>query len=391
MKKYIPCLAALLDLCLLSCEKEIRFRQPLSEPKLVLECVARPDTALRVRLSRSRFFLENTDRFSLVNDAELKLSVNDAPAVRMAYDDAGWYEASYIPRCGDRLSLEAQTPSLPPVHAEETVIEGVSRFVPGDSVSSCSAFPVQEYYVYPDDHVTCIDVRKGNTNELVFVESARMPDSVAGVVTRDYRYKLEFVFQDRPGRPDYYQMSVKAYENAGTEDNPCFYESSVQLESRSLKTSNYYQNLDDEYEESQWWYTAGDCRFTDEFFDGEEVRLSIVVNHLCDYDVVTDRAELIPVSSGRQIRLVVTLTSLSESSYLFSQSRASAAEESLTGLFSEPVQIFSNISGGIGIFGSACDRYSEVLLTTPNFSQRTFDPIIYTDYLPSAENIVSLP
>lgn len=378
--KYGPMLLMLL---LLSCEKEIRFKQSVSEPMMVLESVVVPDSTMRVCLTRSRFFLDNTDRFTRVSDATLQLFVNDVATEQLTYDDEGWYQAAYVPRSGDRLRLQAESPSLPAIHAEETVVTGVAALLTGDSTSSYTAYQVSDYEYYTYDTLTYIVINRPDAYDYVIVPTSRMPGDVAGLECRDYRYRVEFVFQDKAGSADYYELSLQTDYNAGTNDQPDFFTGGnnffagaiMTMESRSLRTSNYYLNLDEDEEGDGIlsFTNTATRRFSDDFFDGEEVRICLVL-HLYDYDLIDGDGRRIPISEGTQLRLGVTLSSLSENYYLFRESRASASNDDLVGIFSEPVQVYSNITGGAGILGSICDRSAERLLTTPNFDRRVYDP-----------------
>lgn len=381
LKKYGPLLLLVL---LLSCEKEIKFRQAVSSPMLVMESVVVPDSAMQVRLSRSRFFLESTNRFSFVPDADLQLFVNGVPTEQLSYDDEGWYRAAYVPRSGDRLRLEAVAPSLPAVHAEETVVTGVADFQPGDSTSSYTTSQVADYEVYINDSLAYVYVSRTDGFDYLIVPASRLPEVVTGVVCHDYRYRVEFVFTDQADRADYYELSLQPDFNAGTLDHPDFFtdgnffygSATFSMESRSLRTSNYYLDLDADDETGDGFMAlAGTAarRFSDEFFNGEQVRISLVL-HLYDYDAIDGEGKAVPLSEGVQMRLGVTLSCLSENYYLFRQSMDSASDDDLIGVFSEPVQVYSNIDGGVGILGSYCDKSAVRLLTTPNFSQRVYDP-----------------
>ena len=382
MKSLIKYGPLLLIVGLLSCEKEIRFRQEVSEPMMVLESVVVPDSTMRVCLTRSRFFLDNTNRFARVSDATLQIFVNDVATEQLAYDDEGWYQAAYVPRAGDRLRLQAEAPSLPAIQAEETVVTGVAALLAGDSTSSCTTYQIRDYESYAYDTLTYIMIYRTDGYDYVIIPTSRMPEEVTGLECRDYRYRVEFVFQDKKGSADYYELSLQTDYNAGTNDHPEFFTggdnsfagATMSMESRSLRTSNYYLNLDEEDEDDDIlsFTNTSARRFSDEFFDGEEVKISLVL-HLYDYDIIDGEGNRIPISEGTQLRLGVTLSCLSENYYLFRESRASASNDDMIGIFSEPVQVYSNVTGGVGIFGSICDRSVERLLTTPNFDTRIYD------------------
>ena len=66
--------------------------------------------------------------------------------------------------------------------------------------------------------------------------------------------------------------------------------------------------------------------------------------------------------SEYRARLIVEVTSLTRDQYLFRKTMQSYTSDDMIGIFSEPVQVHSNINGGIGIFGVCVKQSTTIYL-----------------------------
>jgi len=90
--------------------------------------------------------------------------------------------------------------------------------------------------------------------------------------------------------------------------------------------------------------------FNDEIIDGKNYSLKFTVN-MTSYEDLSGKKDtsLVIVNKPVKKEMVVEITSISKSYYLFL--KTTEASSGGTDIFTEPVQIHSNINGGIGIFG----------------------------------------
>jgi len=94
--------------------------------------------------------------------------------------------------------------------------------------------------------------------------------------------------------------------------------------------------------------------FNDDLLDGKEYKLKIKTNSYNYYNY--DNSEVV------RNEILVELQSLSPSYYMFQKTlEASNNTDGFMEYFSEPVQIYTNVKGGIGILGS----YSSSFYTIP--------------------------
>src|SRR5574344_2895864 len=140
MKRLLPllCLMALLA----ACEKDIEFDGAITEPMLVINAVALPDTTLSVEVTESRFFLVSQDTFTTVKNATVSLFVNGTFKENCAHQANGRYTSNYRPSEGDHIRLSVSAPGLQMVSAEtmipmRPVIERIDT-----SLSIPEAYPI---------------------------------------------------------------------------------------------------------------------------------------------------------------------------------------------------------------------------------------------------------
>ncbi len=107
--------------------------------------------------------------------------------------------------------------------------------------------------------------------------------------------------------------------------------------------------------------------FSDELFNGKQYGLRVSFNsHSAEYfdEKETDYGPGYPngveVKQPIKQELVFFLQSISKSYYLYLRTRS--ASMNMIDFLSEPVQIYSNVNGGIGIFGSYATAISRIEL-----------------------------
>ena len=122
MKKHIISALTLLALAFTACETEIEYKGDEQEPLLVLNCIAEAGSTAYVSVSHSIFFLGSTEQVDMsLKDAVVTLEVNGKSAT-LAYDQE-WdlYVDERILHEGDRLKVSVTHPKFGTVTAEDVV------------------------------------------------------------------------------------------------------------------------------------------------------------------------------------------------------------------------------------------------------------------------------
>ncbi|MDR0541027.1 MAG: DUF4249 domain-containing protein [Dysgonamonadaceae bacterium] len=291
MKKYGILLAGLIS-CFSACEKEIEFKGGETEPQLVLNSILTPDSAIRVHLSESRFFLADKAEFKNIRNAAVTLLKNGEVIETFRDAGEGYYVADYRPKTGDRLQITASASGLEPVE--------------------CSA------EILPAPTVLSADMVKLSTdNDYDLTVSLKDPSE-----TSDY-YRIDMYVMVYDGKSGYYYPGDVLYDS----DDMVF--GSAGLDPFGAGNNYYYV-------------------FSDELFNGKEYKLKLRLYHLIN-------------DQEGKTKLFIELQHITKDYYLYLKSRNVALGDEI-GLFTEPVQIYNNIQGGIGILGSYTSTVYELPL-----------------------------
>jgi hypothetical protein len=311
MKRNLFLMLASLSVVLYSCYQDIDMETYRPEPDLVLNGILSADTTVMLSISRTKFFTD-TDSYEVVRDANVSLSVNGVFSEQMqwvadeSFYGGGIYASGYKPQTGDLIRIEAIT-----TYGEAWVEETIPQKVRIEDV----AFSHKEIY----DHK---GYRIGKNGELIEVP------------THEITYRITFA--DKIETADYYCIRIDNPEppfNMGNLDyssDPLFIEQVSVVD--GLFGGKTIQG-------------QGGRSFTDQLINGQHYTL--IVKEIChDY-------EYAPTLDRRIILYTITE---SYYHYLTSIQTAVDAANSInlsTFGFAEPVRIFTNIHGGIGIMATS--------------------------------------
>ena len=291
-----------------ACEKTLEFDGEETQRLLVLNTFPNPDEELKVELSHSRFFLDNDNKPWEMTGAAVSLWKDGTEIDHLWADpyQPGLYVSDYRPNEGETLRLTASAPGFDPV---ETTFS-IPRRVPIISVDAVNKNPGENDPDYEDYY-----------DERYLV------------------YDLSVKFQDEGDVDNFYRIQTKlelTYQNGDIVYEPMWFE----RDDIVFGETDVLDMSENEYGE-----------FSDALFDGKEYTVKLGVEHYAyywGYDT-----EIISAA------IVVELHQITEDFYLYLRTRtASVMAEDFGGLFFEPVQIFNNIEGGIGIAGGySVDRF----------------------------------
>lgn len=322
--KHILCLGILLATT--SCMKEVDLEHLRPDPKLVLNSVASQGEPLKASLSRTWFYTEDYPNVT-IEDARLNLYVNDRLIGEMnwkveesEYYSTANYVSSYIPVVGDKIRIEAEKDGFRGVMAED-VIPGkpALKKLVGETYKEDSPYYSSEKRRYK---VTFNDDPRANDCYLIRFSLGRP--------TYDYEYQQGSV-------PTFTGEYSWSQEYIDFTSDPVFNDK-ISILDRVLG--------------NDWLSGSGGRPFSDELFNGKEYTMTLDSNS-GSHTYWPYEEERMPDS------IRVYLYAISEPYYKYLSAVASLSDGSLNndladiGL-AEPVRVFSNIKGGLGIFGTAC-------------------------------------
>lgn len=337
VKKY-PIMLVLMAVLvtIISCEKEIKFKGEAVQPMMVLNGLINPDSAIKVHLSKSKFFLSDEYGTTHVVNADIEIFINGISKGKMQYQDRGVYTSSVYPNIHDTVELVVANTDLPGVRAKVTIPDQ-STIISMDTTIKIIEFDDSDFINYGNsggEYGEDWEVVERNTFKDILV-SLKFKDP--GSIENFYRLnaKTQYV--------EYYDDSLSIYE----EYRP------ITIEGVDNTANNDITGIFDFMVRDQYSHTM-----TDEFFDGRENSLKfrfLLANDNYEYwdDSWGERPTgglIRPEPDSTNLFLVVNLQAVSKEMHYYYKTKASATE--VVEFFSEPVQIFSNVANGAGVLGS---------------------------------------
>ena len=344
--KYFLYIAPVLIVFLLSCEKEIKFNGNEVKTKLVLNGLLTPDSVVKIQLTASKFFLDMKNgsdfyylspdekeegNFRRINNAIVELWKNGNKIEELSNIGKGYYVGTYVPQTGDNLRITASCEGFDPIECSNEIVTPT----PIISIDTMNFRRDKGYYYqYSEDGSYYID-----------------SSSYYSIISFD----MDITFKDPKDIPNYYTINlyVKYYLANGD----------------SLYSQIAYGSDDMVFHTENDMSFLGDDRnylkstlFNDDLLDGKEYKLKIKIDNYINATAVywINNESLDVVDVGKE--MFVELQSLSPEFYMFRKTRdASYNMDETMKYFTEPIQIYSNIEGGLGILGS----YSSSFYTIP--------------------------
>lgn len=288
---------ALLSILIVSCTKTVEFNGEMSESKIVINSIFSPDTSLWVNITTSRFFLDNAP-ITFIDNATVSVYENGNYVSDMTHSGAGNYSIpTLIPRPEVTYSLKVTAPDKEDVTCE-------------------TSFPTPINIVSID---TINNFNQENWNSY---------------------YSIKLKIADPAGEKNYYRISVYADRYIYQVDQPDSY--TVYRELPWIYSDD--PAISGGGEEETDIFDSGVYNeyniFDDTFFDGSEYILDFVM----DSDFLMEDVE------ENYAKVFFVLETLSEEYFTYLRSKT-VHKSSSDDFFSEPVPIYSNITGGIGYFG----------------------------------------
>jgi hypothetical protein len=307
VKRNLFGILVVLATVLSSCYRDIDMEKQRPEADLVLNGVISADTAVMLSISRTKFFTD-TSPYEVVTDAGVSLSVNGLFREQMqwtadeSFYGGGIYISGYEPKAGDRIRIEAAT-KYGDAWVEETIPAGVA--IEDVTLSHRLIYDHKGHGL--DENGDLVEIPTLEiTYQITFTDKAETAD-------------FYFIRIDNPNPP---------FTNLGNLD--------YSLEPVFVEQVSVVDGLfGDKTIQGQ-----GGRAFTDHLLNGQRYTLVIRETQSSSYDR----------------RILLYAVTESYYNYLTSMQMSTDAENSTnlsTFGFTEPIRIFSNIHGGVGIMATS--------------------------------------
>ena len=317
-----------------SCINEIEFDESQSAPMLTINCLTTPDTILRVNLHKSRFFLSTASSFETVTDHSMRLFVNGVLKETLSVKN-NQYQSKYKPKAGEKLMLEVLRPSGGAmVVFASTVLPLKPVLLKADTAS-----------VYNSTSYLVNDSARSQQGQLY-------KDTLARLINRRVDYKI--LIRDSLAQENFYRIKIFLFHY--------YADGKVSRENLRIRPDDI---IFDKKNESDVFDNDWDRIFNifnDELIDGKTYPVGVFGN-LNFVEVLPGKKDLLLLGGYKfpvKSELVIDLQAIDYG--MFQYLKTVKYNNTDLQYFSEPVQVFSNVYGGTGLFGSYTHAYAVIPL-----------------------------
>lgn len=297
---------------LMACETVVEVDVPRDTPKLVANAFINPDSLISVRVSKSKFVLDHTP-LTTVDHASVHVFENDALIEKLEFEGQGLYTSSFKPSEGKEYTLQVTADGFEGIEATTFIKNPV---------------PIQEI--------------RYDTIRTEIGSSCIGEDCTTYYATN---IKLHLKLDDPAEEENFYEIEVYkkalhfSYEPDSTGN---YYPTDTVIYYQSVYLSTEDPAVTDlEFEFEGEGYYGETLLFSDEIFNGKPYTLDFKTD---DYSINTEE-------------LIVILKSMDEARYRYLRSHE-LQDWNEGNPFAEPVNVYSNVENGYGIFGGySSDSY----------------------------------
>lgn len=304
--------AALMAMVSASCEKIIDFNGDITDPYIVVISKPETDSIWMMRVSQSRFFLSSADAPSIDN-AQVIVTVNGNESTATS-EGSGMYNTGIVPHPGDSLSIRVIAPNRGEVTAG-------CRIPQRPNVSD---FTIEYDTTMYEHYWTDIN------------DSTRVNRYVEGNIN------LHFKLNDPANERNYYMVRLATYTGE-------WYYRWFEINDDILFDIDATNEVFDLYENEDNSGTS--VSFSDERINGltHPITISLYVGTISPNTYFDEPNQVLEFYPTR-----IEVYAISRDQYLFNKTlRAAGNQDDFLQILSEPVQVHSNINGGIGILGAS--------------------------------------
>jgi len=304
MKKYSILFILMALLQFTACEKEILFEEAESDPMLVVNGIQKVGEPARLNVERSSFYIDTEKDFRVAN-VVADLYVNGAFKETLQVMDSMYFECYEDWETGE-------------IHEELqygfTYCEGTYLLCEGDDLR----FEVRS----SDFKETAVaEVKMPSSPDVISFDTIRMSHSEQSNYTTVY-FKLKI---SDPTGPDFYNLNPEDAMVGFFTNDPVFTDITS------------FEDVDDLFGVTDYYGYSAYNAFKDDYFDGKEYSLTLSV-----------------MVYGEELEYPFTLhvSRVDEALYRYLNSYRAYEQtnpDGLLGMFTEPVQVYSNVQNGIGV------------------------------------------
>lgn len=277
---------------LVSCVKEVHIPIEYTQPKLVVNGLFNTDSLWDIEVSASKYIYD-TAAIPLINDAQVIITNSAGNSILLINQGNGIYASlTERPEIGEVYSIEVS-------HSDY------------DDVSSSNQLPGE-------------------------INIAHIDWDQQAIVAGDFYRRIDISFQDGPDK-DFYMVRVK-----GIFWEYIYNEETWEIEDSALimyPIEFFSQNA--AFDNSSSKITPTSISFTDEIFNGSLFTFDILI----DDDYFSDEEdEKMKIQS-----IYISMSKISQEYYWYETSYQAYLSAQYN-MFAQPVQVYTNIENGLGIF-----------------------------------------
>lgn len=335
-----------LGIILSACTTNIEFSGEVTAPKVVVHSFVSPDSVVSAYVSLSTFFLSDTLKYKHPYDADVSLYVNGEfkEKLKRVYERfEAKFRGSYKPTVNDILKIVVKVPSMDEVYAE------VGFCKPPVIISVDTTTRKIEslfYTILLNNDTLSVDYTCNINIKLKFADNASEENYYRLIVMQKYyTYKREeykdvsdwtwkWILVETTRNYFHHFQFIDPVAGSSTGLNPVDELSSITGE--TITAAETYNVFSDELINGKIYSLS--CNTSNVHYSKRNPNYGVDSKEGRQYSYNTHKTEVF-----------VSLQAISEEYYYYLKSRGASAKDDF---FSEPVQILSNIRGGIGFVGA---------------------------------------
>lgn len=324
MNKYF--LIFIFSSILFGCSEPIPIDVEETEKKIVVNSIITPDSLIKVNLTKSIGILEVDNNVKFIENAEIKLFEDDVFIENLTFDTLGYYYSSIYPKVNKTYKITATNNELEDVESFTVIPENV----------------VISDIIYDLNYYSYVTEWWDEVNQVLFDTTIYTLESLTANIT----------FKDTPGVNNYYMLAFYAYIPYYIYPPPNYEPvymgdqlTRIEYSSNTLNYANYF------YMNELTGYVI-----SDELFQG--------INYTFSVDVYI--YSLYKPDGTYVDKIYANLISVSEDfyNYVISRNKYSSANGNP---LAEPVNVFSNVTNGFGLFTSYSSSRDSIELKVQKF------------------------
>lgn len=351
----------LISLLLSSCLTEIEFKSNATDPLLVVNSYITPDSTVKVDIAITHLIPGVETDQEWLDDATVVLSVDGKVAETLVFAEAT-IDSSLIEQYGTYYYNEYILPNLHGSYfSKETTIEEDKTY---------------ELTISHPDYETA-------TCQTIIPAAAKISGLNIDITNENNSYSnytslnYTVTFSDDAIEENYYRIyyeytigyASEYYDSLGNIDTIIFVDN--YRKTTYIDSDDPLLNPDEDADDILFGSPSNRYNlFTDDIINGEEYDLTFYNNLYTDLERTTS----FPGYKGEFIKVKVHLLTLNRDAYLYMKS-SNVQSWYKDNIFSEPVQVYTNIDNGVGIFSG----YS-VSTATYELGEYPMDEVTYYEY-----------